>query len=39
MIPGTAILVLSIMVTSLSTQYYQYVLGQGVLFGLGVGML
>ncbi|OCH92818.1 MFS general substrate transporter [Obba rivulosa] len=39
MIPGTAILVLSIMVTSVSTQYYQYVLGQGVLFGLGVGML
>ncbi|EMD39496.1 hypothetical protein CERSUDRAFT_111804 [Gelatoporia subvermispora B] len=39
MIPGTAILVLSIMATSLSTQYYQYVLGQGVLFGLGVGML
>ncbi|THH19500.1 hypothetical protein EW146_g1679 [Bondarzewia mesenterica] len=36
---GSLILVFSIMMTSLSTQYYQYMLGQGVLLGLGVGML
>ncbi|KAI0927652.1 hypothetical protein AcV5_008131 [Taiwanofungus camphoratus] len=39
MIPGTVVLVFSIMATSLSTRYYQYVLSQGILFGLGVGML
>ncbi|KAI0345501.1 MFS general substrate transporter [Trametopsis cervina] len=39
MIPGTAILVFSIMITSVCKEYYQYILGQGVLFGLGVGLL
>ncbi len=39
MIPGTLILVFSIMMTSLATQYYQYILAQGIAFGLGVGMM
>ncbi|RDX44144.1 MFS general substrate transporter [Lentinus brumalis] len=39
MIPGTLILVFSIMMTSLATQYYQYILAQGIAFGLGVGMI
>ena len=39
MIPGTFILVLSIMLTSICKQYYQYILCQGILFGLGVGLL
>ncbi|RPD56735.1 MFS general substrate transporter [Lentinus tigrinus ALCF2SS1-7] len=39
MIPGTLILVFSIMMTSLATQYYQYILAQGIVFGLGVGMI
>ncbi|EJF55723.1 MFS general substrate transporter [Dichomitus squalens LYAD-421 SS1] len=39
MVPGTVTLVLSIMMTSLSTRFYQYILAQGVLFGLGVGMI
>ncbi|KAF7342736.1 Monocarboxylate permease-like protein [Mycena sanguinolenta] len=36
---GSIIYVFSIMMTSISTQYYQYLLAHGVLFGLGVGML
>jgi len=36
---GTIILVFSIMMTSISTSYYEYVLCQGILFGLGVGLL
>jgi hypothetical protein len=39
MIIGTILYVFSIMMTSISTQYYQYLLAHGVLFGLGVGML
>lgn len=39
MIPGTVILVFSIMMTSICKAYYQYILVQGVLFGLGVGMV
>ncbi|KAI1789938.1 MFS general substrate transporter [Ganoderma leucocontextum] len=39
MIPGTVMLVLSVMMTSLSTRFYQYILAQGVLFGVGVGMI
>lgn len=39
MLVGTLIYVTSIMATSFATQYYQYVLSQGILFGLGVGML
>ncbi|OCH87180.1 MFS general substrate transporter [Obba rivulosa] len=36
---GTVIYVTSIMLTSVAHRYYQYILFQGVLFGLGVGML
>ena len=39
MVPGTVMLTLSIMMTSLSTRFYQYILAQGVLFGVGVGMM
>ncbi|PCH40453.1 MFS general substrate transporter [Wolfiporia cocos MD-104 SS10] len=39
MAPGTVILVLSIMLTSISHEYYHYILCQGILFGLGVGMI
>ncbi|KAF8192335.1 MFS general substrate transporter [Mycena galopus ATCC 62051] len=39
MFTGSILYVFSIMMTSISTQYYQYLLAQGVLFGLGVGML
>lgn len=39
MLVGTLIYVTSIMATSFATQYYQYILSQGILFGLGVGML
>ncbi|KAJ7121840.1 MFS general substrate transporter [Mycena crocata] len=39
MIIGSIVYVFSIMMTSISTQYYQYLLAHGVLFGLGVGML
>ncbi|KAJ7807453.1 MFS general substrate transporter [Mycena leptocephala] len=39
MIIGTILYVFGIMMTSISTQYYQYLLAHGVLFGLGVGML
>ena len=39
MIPGTAVLVFSTMITSVCKEYYHYILGQGILFGLGVGLL
>ncbi|KAF7298581.1 Monocarboxylate permease-like protein [Mycena indigotica] len=39
MASGTILYVFSIVMTSLSTRYYQYLLAQGLLFGLGVGML
>ena len=39
MIPGTFVLVISTMITSICQAYYQYILSQGILFGLGVGML
>ncbi|CDO72284.1 hypothetical protein BN946_scf184970.g136 [Trametes cinnabarina] len=39
MMPGTILLVFSTMMTSLSTKFYQYILAQGVLFGIGVGMM
>ncbi|KAJ7621068.1 MFS general substrate transporter [Roridomyces roridus] len=39
MVAGTIIYVFSIVMTSISTQYYQYILAHGILFGLGVGMM
>ncbi|KAJ7130716.1 major facilitator superfamily domain-containing protein [Mycena filopes] len=39
MIGGSVLYIFAIMMTSISTQYYQYLLAHGVLFGLGVGML
>lgn len=39
MASGTIIYSLAIMMTSISTQYYQYILCQGILFGLGVGLM
>lgn len=39
LLAGTFCYILSIMLTSISTQYYQLILAQGVLFGLGVGLL
>ncbi|TFK68820.1 MFS general substrate transporter [Pluteus cervinus] len=36
---GSVILVASIILTSVATQYYQLILAQGILFGLGVGLL
>lgn len=36
---GSLILVLSLILTSISAQYYHYLLSQGVLFGLGVALL
>ncbi|KAG6914596.1 hypothetical protein DXG01_016430 [Tephrocybe rancida] len=38
MVAGTLIYTFSIMMTSLSSQFYQYILAQGILFGLGVGL-
>ena len=39
MLPGTIVLTFSIMMMSISTRYYHYILSQGLLFGIGVGML
>ena len=36
---GTVCYFASIMLSSISEQYYQYILTQGILFGLGVGLL
>ena len=36
---GTVIYVASILLTSVAGAYYEYLLAQGVLSGLGVGML
>ncbi|THU84947.1 MFS general substrate transporter [Dendrothele bispora CBS 962.96] len=36
---GTVCFVLSTVFTSISTHYYQYILSQGILFGVGVGLL
>ncbi|KAL8733574.1 MAG: hypothetical protein Q9166_001982 [cf. Caloplaca sp. 2 TL-2023] len=37
--PSSACLVFSVMMVSLSTRYYQFILAQGVLFGLACGMI
>ncbi|KAG7444069.1 MFS general substrate transporter [Guyanagaster necrorhizus] len=39
MATGSLLYILSLVLTSISTQFYQYVLAQGILFGLGVGLL
>ncbi|KAF9234690.1 MFS general substrate transporter [Melanogaster broomeanus] len=39
LISGSIILVSSIMLTGIAVEYYQYLLAQGILFGLGVAML
>ncbi|KAG6889893.1 hypothetical protein C0995_013869 [Termitomyces sp. Mi166 len=39
MLAGTFIYIFSIMMTSLSSQLYELILAQGILFGLGVGLL
>jgi len=36
---GTVCFVLSAVLTSISTHYYHYILSQGILFGVGVGLL
>lgn len=36
---GTLIYTFSLMMTSLATKYYQFILAQGVVFGVGVGLL
>lgn len=36
---GSVILVASLVLTSFSVQYYQYLLAQGILFGFGVAMM
>lgn len=37
MIVGSVVLVFGTMMTSLATQYYQYILAQGILVGVGIG--
>ena len=39
MVAGTLCYLVSILATSFSVHYYQYVLSQGILFGLSVGLL
>lgn len=39
MIVGTLMLVLGTMMTSISSEYYQYILAQGILVGLGIGTM
>jgi hypothetical protein len=36
---GAIIYVTSIVITSFATKYYQYILCQGILFAVGVGMM
>lgn len=37
MVVGSLVLVLGTMLTSISTQYYEYILAQGILVGVGIG--
>ncbi|KAM6493808.1 Major facilitator superfamily domain containing protein [Amanita muscaria] len=39
MISGTALYLLSTICTSFSTRYYQFILSQGMLFGISIGLL
>ncbi|KAL8827819.1 MAG: hypothetical protein Q9191_002955 [Dirinaria sp. TL-2023a] len=39
LIPSSASLVFSVMMVSLATRYYEFILAQGVLFGLACGMI
>ena len=39
LVVGAVIYVSSVMITSVCKSYYQYLLAQGILFGLGVGMM
>lgn len=39
MIAGTMCYLASMVLTSICNRYYQYILSQGVLFGLAVGLL
>ena len=39
MVAGTLCCLISTMTTSVCREYYQYILSQGILFGLGVGLL
>lgn len=36
---GTVILTFSLMMTSLATKYYELILAQGIVFGVGFGLL
>ncbi|EGO18722.1 hypothetical protein SERLADRAFT_480402 [Serpula lacrymans var. lacrymans S7.9] len=36
---GTVILTLSLMMTSLASRYYEFILAQGILFGIGFGLM
>jgi hypothetical protein len=36
---GTVIFTFSLMMTSLATKYYELILAQGIVFGIGFGLL
>ena len=39
MIAGTLCCIMSSMTTSICKEYYQYIFSQGILYGIGVGLL